>query len=247
MVASQAFIQRGRPRWYLDQGFPVLVTGSKFFAAPGFCGAILFPRARLARCAGSRLPAGLSPYTQLEAGLPARRCPGLILRWRAALHEMARFATLPAPEVRHRLATLGDAVRALVMREARLSLVAAPRPPGFGWSDRRSVFSLAVQGPLGWMSAAQLRPLYHALSDDAGALAAASPVASRRCQLGQPVELASGGMGALRIAISAAQVVQPDEEPARLRLVLEKLRLLLDRPPVEAPGTADRSAARAAG
>ncbi len=236
--ACQARIEPGLARWYLDQGFPVLVTGSKFFAAPGFCGAILFPRARLARCVGSRLPAGLSPYAHLAGGLPSRRCPGLILRWRAALHQMA----IPAPETAERLDTLGDSVRALLMHDKRLRLVPAPRPPGFGWSDRRSVFTFALHGWSGWMSAAQLRPLYQALSDDD----AAGPIASRNCQLGQPVELASCGIGGLRIAFSAAQVVQPEEEPARLRLVLEKLLLLLDRP-AEAHGTADRSAARAAG
>ena len=59
--ACQARIEPALLRWYLQQGFPVLVTGSKFFGAPGFCGAVLFPQARLSRIALSGgVPGGLA-------------------------------------------------------------------------------------------------------------------------------------------------------------------------------------------
>jgi hypothetical protein len=101
--ACQARIEPEMVRWYLAQGFPVLLTGSKFFGAPGFCGAVLFPRQRLRRIThAGRLPAGLAAYARLQGGFGSRRCAGLVLRWTAALHEMQEFAQLPAAEIRDR-------------------------------------------------------------------------------------------------------------------------------------------------
>jgi hypothetical protein len=110
--ACQARIEPELVRWYLSKGFPVLVTGSKFFTAPGFCGAVLFPRARLARiAAGGAIPAGLAPYG-CEASITSRRCPGLVLRWAAALYEMGEFARLSPDEVGRRLDRIETLVRA---------------------------------------------------------------------------------------------------------------------------------------
>ncbi len=230
--ACQARIEPALVQWYLRQGFPVLVTGSKFFAAPGFCGAVLFPRERLQRIARhGRLPAGLAPYARLEGGFGSRRCPGLVLRWRAALHEMQAFAGLPAGEVRHRLSVLEQAVTGTLSRDRRLLLVEAPRPEGFGWSDQRSVFSFAIRSPAGWLDTVQLRRLYDALNTD---LSRDAPpglrlAASQLCQIGQPVELGSSARGGLRIAVSAAQIVEGGDQQAGLTAVIDKLGLLLDR------------------
>ncbi len=231
--ACQARIEPALARWYLQQGFPVLVTGSKFFASPGFCGAVLFPRARLARIAGDgRLPTGLAPYARLEGGFGSRRCPGLVLRWRAALHEMAAFATLPVQEVRRRLEAVGRTVRGTLWQDQRVSLVDAPRPRGYGWSGRRSVFTFRVRQASGrWMTPGELRVLYESLGSDLSGQVEAPLrlAASRLCQLGQPVEIGSSAVGGLRIAISAAQVVQGGDHATSLAQVMEKLGLLLDR------------------
>jgi hypothetical protein len=243
--ACQARIEPALARWYLQQGFPILVTGSKFFAAPGFCGAVLFPRARLQRIAQhGRLPAGLESYASLQGGFGSRRCPGLVLRWQAALHEMAAFTRLDTCEVRHRLGGLGATVRELLSQDSRLRLVAAPRPAGMGWSDLRSVFTFAVRGPDGWMNPLQLRRLYAELNDDLSAAFAGAGqepgLAAQRCQIGQPVELGHSSLGGLRIALSSTQITQTRDERTNLGTVLSKLRMLLDR---SVPGAGSIAAA----
>ncbi len=221
--ACQARIEPGLVRWYLQQGFPVLVTGSKFFAAPGFCGAVLFPRARLGRIAAGAVPHGLASYAGVTDGVGSRLCPGLLLRWTAALHDMDAFGDLPAIEVGLRLDRLGQSIERTLRCDARLRLVAAPRPSGLGWSDRRSVFTFMVRGQAGWLDAASLRPLYLALHDDD----TAGPAS--RCQIGQPVQLGSIALGGLRLALSAAQICQGGDQADTLATVVGKLGSLLDR------------------
>jgi len=224
--ACQARIEPELVRWYLQHGYPVLVTGSKFFAAPGFCGAVLFPRQRLQRITrAGRLPSGLAAYARLQGGFGSRRCPGLILRWTAALHEMAIFAQVPGGLVAATLDRLGHAISACIGSDTRLDMVAAPRPPGMGWSDRRSVFTFTVRGPNGLMNCAELRGLCGQLRENsAGSL----PGRIVACQLGQPVELGRGSVGGLRIAISAAQIASGEDQTERLALAFEKFRNLLD-------------------
>ncbi len=225
--ACQARLEPALVRWYLEQGFPVLVTGSKFFAAPGFCGAVLFPRARLDAVARTgRVADGLAPYACLEGGIGSRRCPGLLLRWEAALHDMAVFGALPAAEIGQRLDRLGQRVSAVLRQHPRLHLVAAPRPPGLGWSDRRSVFTFAVRDQAGWIAPAALRDLYLVLQAEAG---------GPTVQLGQPVVLGHPALGGLRIAFSAAQLAGADDVAASLRVALDRLGSALDPPRAKRP------------
>jgi hypothetical protein len=244
--ACQARIEPALVRWYLSKGFPVLVTGSKFFTAPGFCGAVLFPRERLARIAGGgAVAAGVAPYIRREGGVGSRRCPGLVLRWTAALFEMGEFARLGPDEVGRRLDRTDALVRQALGRDARLQLIDAPRPTGMGWSDRRSVFTFMVRTLDGWMTPAQLRALYLRLQEDLSgtAIAATDPeLAASRCQIGQPVELGSAERGGLRIAMSARQLAGDDDLGAGLACVVGKLGLLLD----EADGGSGVSGERSA-
>jgi hypothetical protein len=223
--ACQLRIEPALVRRYLERGWPVLITGSKFFGAPGFCGAVLVPRARLRRIAGGgRLPDGLGAYASLADGCVSRRCPGLLLRWAAALASMAAFSALPAAEVRGALDRAGAQIRGVMMREPWLRLVPAPRPQGLGWSDRPSVFTFTVAGPDGALRAEPLRVLYRAL---------AAP-GEESCLIGQPVVLAPG-VGGLRVAVSAAQIVQGEDLRPKLGVVFGKLRALLDGAAVASP------------
>ncbi len=217
--ACQARIEPEMIRWYLAQGFPVLLTGSKFFAAPGFCGAVLFPRARLQRITqAGRLPAGLAAYARLQGGFGSRRCPGLVLRWTAALHEMQAFSQVSPKEIRIRLTRIGHAMQSALSTEKRFNLIDAPRPPGMGWSDCRSVYTFAVRDGESWMTPGRLRGYYEALAEG-----------SAPCQIGQPVELGTPALGGLRLAISAAQVVEGETQAEKLSVVVEKLRSLLSQ------------------
>jgi hypothetical protein len=215
--ACQVRIEPAAVRAYLEDGFAVLITGSKFFAAPGFCGAVLAPRGFGAARA---LPAGLLAYATSAGGLVARRCPGLLLRWAAALSSMARFAAVPPDSVAAAIARMTREVHAGVASEPRLSLIEAQRPPGAGWSARPTVLTFTVASRTGAvMSADALRPLYLALASDSSD--------APRCQIGQPVSLGTPALGALRIAFSADQLADDGSSAPQIRTVFEKLGFLL--------------------
>ncbi|OAA54477.1 Pyridoxal phosphate-dependent transferase, major region, subdomain 1 [Niveomyces insectorum RCEF 264] len=110
--ACQARTDRDELDWYLSRNAVVLITGSKFYGAPGFCAAALVPHA--AAAAGQLIVSArehgvgtgrhrLGCYiTQLEVpaeldalrnALPAGPVNvGLLLRWTCGVAEMERFA-----------------------------------------------------------------------------------------------------------------------------------------------------------
>ena len=234
--ACQVRIEPSLVRAYATAGYFVLVTGSKFFAAPGFCGAVLIPRLHGGSAFAAGVPVGLRAYATAAGGMIARRCPGLLLRWAAALDSMGRFAKVPSDKVRAAIGRSAADVRSLFGGDARLRLIAAPRPAGAGWSDAGSVITFAVRrgGNGTFLPADGLRPLYLALADDCsaaieGATEAERRLAGVRCQIGQPVCLGDAPFGGLRIAFSADQLVDGHDAGDALRLVFDKLKLLLER------------------
>jgi hypothetical protein len=187
--ACQARIAPATVAAYLRRGWPVVVTGSKFFGGPAFSGAILFPRARLPAHRRQSLLSDLSDAGKL----------GTALRWTAALAEIDSFEP--------RVAGMADI---LASRTALLERLAAANPAlvpvgglpprGAGWADRPSIFTFAVRDPMDpgrKLSAAGLRPLYERLARN-GVL------------LGQPVNL--GSFGGLRIAIGARELLDGQGE-----------------------------------
>ncbi|MFT8676281.1 MAG: hypothetical protein ABF791_10480 [Acetobacter sp.] len=112
--ACQARLMPERVRAYLDLGWAVMVTGSKFYTGPAFSGALLLPEAWRQRLVPKTLPAtqaptlpqilppGLADYAWRDEwpATPAARHlaeglnAGLLLRWRAAEAEMTAFAAV---------------------------------------------------------------------------------------------------------------------------------------------------------
>jgi hypothetical protein len=80
------------------------------------------------------------------------------------------------------------------------------------------------------MSADALRPLYRALARDVSTEMSGvdDGLARQACLVGQPVQLA-GGMGGLRVAMSAAQIVSGADLRPDLAMVFGKVAMLLDR------------------
>jgi hypothetical protein len=92
-------------RQFIEYGFNVILTGSKFFAGPPFSGAVLIPESQAEqlknRNNNNLIPAGMSDYlTQndvdeklvaMRQTLPNTKNIGLLLRWQAALHEIKKF------------------------------------------------------------------------------------------------------------------------------------------------------------
>lgn len=169
---------------YLGQGWPVVVTGSKFFGGPAFSGAVLFPQARLRANARSMAQSVSGDLASL----------GTALRWTAALATVDAFEPRAA-EMAGILARRATTVERALAANPRLVPIGGLRPNGPGWADQPSVFTFAVRDPIDrtrLLSTAELRPIYEQL-------------AGLRVLLGQPVSL--GSFGGLRVAIGAQDLL----------------------------------------
>ena len=192
--ACQARIEPETVAGYIRQGWPVVVTGSKFFGGPAFSGVVLFPRARL--------PAA-NRHSLLSIQHNAHL--GTALRWAAAMVMIDAFEPVAAgmaAVLSERAATIK---RALASNSALVPIGGLP-PRGSGWADQPSIFTFGVRdgtdgGRL--LSAVELRPLHERL-------------ARRAVLLGQPVGL--GSFGGLRIAIGARDLLDGSSDSGLARV-----------------------------
>jgi hypothetical protein len=226
--ACQLRLGRGRMRSYLDRGYWVLITGSKYFGGPAFSGALLIPAAlsrSLGRCAW--VAPGLFDYASrsdwpkswagLRARFESRQNLGQWLRWEAALEDIGAYYNVP------------DAFRAWAVRELSAvleSLIAlSPSLRRVGSGTRVSgadeefgaatILPFTIHGSRGPLTAADGRILYRALIQDLGEEIAGSAadreIAACRCLVGQPVALARRGeepIAVLRLCVGARHVTE---------------------------------------
>lgn len=225
--ACQARVDADRVRGYVEAGWTVLVTGSKFFTGPPFAGALLLPPEIRCRLDRAGLPGGLRAYSgraewPLDAPGSDVLAPGgnlgLALRWQAALAEMRAFEAVEPAARAALIATFIERVRGSIAAMPYLRLVAVPPldrpgPPDGAWDTIGTILSFAVcrpgsDVPLGVTEA---RQVYSWLNAE---LAAVLPpdlapderdLARRRFHIGQPVPLRgpAGEFGALRMSVGA--------------------------------------------
>jgi selenocysteine lyase/cysteine desulfurase len=242
--ACQMRLSRRRLNTYLERGYMVLITGSKFFGGPAFSGALLVP-AVLARsiARGRRMAGGLIDYASRSdwpqglggwrAKFESRPNIGQWLRWEAALSEMTAYYDVP------------EAFRALAVRElgaAMTSLIAlspslGPISPAAATSDadeefaHPTIFPFTIRRDHHLLSVADSRLMHRALTGDCADLVADSAadraIAAQRCLVGQPVRIERQGEAAtavLRLCVGARQVMDawsPDQNLAHRNLSRE--------------------------
>jgi hypothetical protein len=243
--ACQMRLGRTRLRNYLDRGYLVLVTGSKFFAGPPFSGALLVPSALAQEIdtAGDIAP-GLFEYTSrsdwpkswpgLRSRFPVRANFGQWLRWEAALEEIRAYYSVPDEFRRIALETFGKGVERIIASSPSLRLLPPqPRPSGEGVDDdelaQRTIFPFVIRHGDRVFSLEHTKKLYRALAQGVTPAACVDvpTVAATPCLIGQPVAL-GGGEGqpaaALRICAGARLVTEAwssDADIARKNLQRE--------------------------
>jgi hypothetical protein len=187
---------------YLDAGFDVAITGSKFLAGPTFSGALLRP-------IGSPTP----------HAPPEPKSLGVLLRWEAALAEYEAFRRVPEAEIARIVAAFGAAAETALDASPAFEHLPAPALRRFGaggWDELPTIFS--------FLPRAQGRPLD---SDETDALFRRL----RGVRLGQPVRIGvrdGRPVSALRVALSARQITAA-ARPGGLEALLDGVRETLAR------------------
>lgn len=234
--ACQWRISPAKIRRYVQHGFMVQLTGSKFMAGPAFCGVLILPpcvaeRANhikpIAKSLGAYAskPDWPTKWSTFCQGLQARPNVGLLFRWSAALRLMSQYSTVPeeaglairselhshaceviAASGRLRLLDRVDDDHSAECRPSRIDTII---PFVVDLGDAPSGSSLA--------NVDDAKQIYRLLSTDLGSLAGgtSSPglkqCLTRRFQLGQPVAITTsdaGQVGAIRICFSAHTITQ---------------------------------------
>jgi len=223
--ACQMRLSRRRIAWYLDCGFMVLLTGSKYFTGPPFSGALLVPPARARRLAASDLDlAGLRSYSSASdwprgwgaarAQLPTRPNFGQWLRWETALDELIAYYAVPDAFRRIALGILGEGIVRMIAASPHLHLLPLP-PIGDPELDEEmalpTIFGFTVERCGAVLSLDDCKAIHRALArpPNDGNNSPKALFGSIPCILGQPVEWRDAhgrSVAALRLCISARHV-----------------------------------------
>ena len=255
IVVDACQMRLGRPRLqkYLDRGYMVIVTGSKFFTGPPFSGALLVP-AGLSQALGAvtEVASGVREYssrsdwpmnwTTLRSRFPIRANFGQWLRWEAALEEIRAYYSVPSEFRLLALTTFRKGVERIVASSPSLRLLPPQQRPENGSADdeefaQTTIFPFVISRDDRVFSLEDCRKIYRALAGDARNTAAASghgydpEIAAKICLVGQPVALASRErhpFAALRICAGARLVTETwssNEDRARENLQRELGRI----------------------
>jgi hypothetical protein len=251
--ACQMRLGRARLRNYLDRGYLVIVTGSKFFTGPAFSGALLVPAA-LSKVfdAIPEVASGLREYfsrsdwpqnwRNLRSRFPVRANFGQWLRWEAALEEIRSYYDVP-DEFRLRvLTTFGEGVQRIIASSPSLRLLPPQQRDDAGCVDdeelaQPTIFPFVIRHYGRFLSLPDCRKIYRALTlaaPDAGSARGrrSDPeIAAQVCLIGQPVAIGEPErqpVAALRICAGARLVTEnwsPDATLARENLQAELRRV----------------------
>jgi selenocysteine lyase/cysteine desulfurase len=245
--AAQMRVGIEQLREYLENGWLVMISGSKFFGGPPFSGALLVPPGIAQRARQMNpVPPGLASYLSAfdvprswrswRAALPATPNVGLLLRWRAALAEMRAFHALDRgvreERLRHLSRRLHDEVRSRRFLEPVRSSLGDRE-------DAATIATFVLKRPdptrarrvLDFDEAWQL---YTWLNRDMAAMLPPYATHSERraaaiaFHIGQPVRIrwSDGDVaGALRVALGARSLRTDADD---LRGVFDKIELILN-------------------
>ena len=247
--ACQMRLGRRRMRTYLDRGYMVLITGSKYFGGPAFSGALLVPTG-LSRSLdrGEGVAPGLLDYASrsdwpkrwaaLRSRFESRPNLGQWLRWEAALEEIRTYHRVPDAFRAMALGQLRAGIEGLIMLSPSLRLV-GPGTKAGGIEDEefahQTIFPFTLHRLRGPLSTDHCRVVYRALAQDLreviGGSEADRALAAQRCLIGQPVRLEmrdAEPTAALRLCVGARLVTEtwsPDARAAQQNLQRELDRI----------------------
>ncbi|MDO8208107.1 MAG: hypothetical protein Q7T38_09885 [Gallionella sp.] len=214
-------------RAYLQQGFMVALTGSKFLTGPSFSAALLYPGVH-----GTLVRAG-GDFGEVNFGL--------LLRWEAALAELRRFRAVPDALIIRYLEAFALAVQQRLIGDLCFEPLAVPPLDRSSllevqsWDHIQTIFpfllyhsTAAGRVPLERSETLQIyRQLQQSRIQQSGS--ADDSVTGLRCQFGQPVACGTRdgvAVSALRLCISARQISDAAEQNGIAGLIDDALTAL---------------------
>jgi len=252
--ACQMRIGRSRIRAYLDRGYIVLLTGSKFFTGPAFSGASLYPAKLGERIAPwTEIPDGLADYatrfdlpvrwSAIRSELPAAPNFGQWLRWEAALEEMRAYYALPLSYRVSTLKHLAEAISRSLASSRHLELL----PERSALADAldneemscRTIFPFSIKRDGRNLDHDAMTKIYRALNRDLSgdlpdeATDVERALASTLCHIGQPVKLPAAKT-ILRIGVGARLVSEswssdPRTATENLYAIIRQIRTVVHK------------------
>ncbi|MDE1989252.1 MAG: hypothetical protein KGI82_02185 [Betaproteobacteria bacterium] len=199
--ASQFRLAPASLKSYLNQGYLVALTGSKFVGGPSFSGALLVPR---------NFPAPLSipPSPPLPLGQ--------LLRWEAALAELRQFRTLPENHVRDFFRKFASTVTAHIAHHPQLEALPSGAPSrdlsaeSPGWDNLQTIFPFLLGHPgtqaSDLLAPQEMQAVFRRLPE----IRSSGAEGAIRGRLGQPVDCGlrqNKPISALRLCVSARHAV----------------------------------------
>jgi len=251
--ACQARLGRRRLRSYLDRGYMVLITGSKFFGGPAFSGALLVPKGfsrSLDRIEG--IAPGFFDYagrcdwpmawTALRSRFERRPNFGQWLRWEAALAEIGSYYAVSGAFRAKVLAELAAGIDSMIALSPSLrSVPATTRTASVDDEEfaQTTIFPFMLLRGGKPVSIAETSAIHRAMARDMNeeisGSAADRQVAALRCLIGQPVRLErqdEAPQAVLRLCVGARHVTEawsPDaaERQRNVQHVLDRIAHVL--------------------
>jgi hypothetical protein len=190
-------------RGYLDRGIAVAITGSKFLAGPAFSGALLLPEG----------------FPDADT-IPEPPSLGLLLRWEAAVAELAVFQRNDSAVIAGLIRRFGEAISQAIDANDALERMAAPpltRFGGDGWDDLPTIFSFLPRREGRPLAAAETQALFSRLQGT---------------RLGQPVPVGirdGAPVSVLRLSLSARQIAIALNRPSGPDRLIDQALAALER------------------
>jgi hypothetical protein len=251
--ACQARLGRRRLGSYLERGYMVLMTGSKFYGGPAFSGALLVPKGlsrSLDRIEG--IAPGMFDYVgrcdwpmawpALRSRFDRRPNFGQWLRWEAALAEIGRYCAVPEAFRAKVLAELAAGIDSMIALSPSLRSIPAATATASADDEefaQTTIFPFMLLRDGKPVSTAETCAIHRAMARDMNGRisgsAADRQVAAQRCLIGQPVRLErqdGAPQAVLRLCVGARLVTEawsPDAAEARRNVqhVLDRIAHVL--------------------
>jgi len=231
-------------RAYLEQGWMVALTGSKFLTGPTFSGALLIPAPIALGQRGKPFPNALkayccradwSPHWTAAGSLDHVANFGLLLRWEAALEELRAFRAIPDAQIASFLQAFAHAVQDRLRSDPLFEPLPVSQPDrrplaeATGWDHVQTIFPFLLYHPATEagklpLTRAESMQVYRLLQADLrgqhgfAITESAGDVLALRCQLGQPAACGTRAgvpVSALRLCASTRLITEATAQNGR--------------------------------